>query len=89
MRLKERQDACVKRDVKEVSSGRACLEGRSSDKWKETRVLTQAWRQKELIVKVALCIQRIQNVSLLNCDGGLELPKCWLTTFKRIEGKTP
>ena len=41
---------------------------------------------KELLLKEALHIQMAQAEECFNHDRGLELPDCWMTTLRRLEG---
>ena len=52
----------------------------------DTRVLDRATRPVQLLVKEALCIQRIPASNRLNRDGGYELPGCWIATMKKLGG---
>ena len=52
----------------------------SPQKWKETVVLAQARRHKELILKEAFHIQKMPAGDHINSDVGLELSGCWKAT---------
>ena len=55
--------------------------------WEETLVVDQAMRPKELLLKEVLHIQMTPTKEHFNCDGGLELPDCWMATLRRLKGK--
>ena len=56
-------------------------------KWEDVRVVDRATRPVQLKVKEALHIKTTPtNNSLLNKDGGYELPGCWIATMKKLGG---
>ena len=50
--------------------------------WAETKILQQASRTMELIVKEALIIHTTPEDTRFNCDNGYELPDCWIATTR-------
>ena len=51
--------------------------------WEETKVIDQARRQKQLLIKEALNIHLVPEDERLNRDTGLEIPDCWRPLLKR------
>ena len=56
-------------------------ENHHSIRWEEISVVDRARRQGELLLKEALHIQMTPAEDHFNCDGGVELPGCWIATI--------
>ena len=68
----------------EVCHRRASMDEQPQVDWDGTRVLDRTTRLIHLKVKEALHIERITANTTLNCDGGYELPGCWIATMKKL-----
>ena len=86
-RMKEHRDACERGTLEKSAIAEHAWEKCHPIKWKETAVLAQARRHKELILKEAFHIQKMPAGDRINRDVGLELPGCWMTTLRRLENR--
>ena len=86
-RMKEHRDACERGTLEKSAIAEHAWEKCHPIKWKETAVLAQARRHKELILKEAFHIQKMPAGDRINRDVGLELPGCWMATLRRLEDR--
>ena len=42
----------------------------------------------ELVIKEAIYIQTTLESSYFNCDGGYNVPDCWIATYKKLRAGT-
>ena len=63
--------------------GSACMENHHPIHWEETTVLDHGRGQEEF-----LHIQMTPSEEQLNQKGGLEVPGCWTTVWRRQEGRS-
>ena len=54
-------------------------------KWNEMKVLDQARRRKDLIIKEVLHISLTLEDQRFNRDGGLKLLACWVATLEVLQ----
>ena len=84
-RIKEHEDVCKKGMTEKSTIAEYAWATDHKIEWSETRVLDQARRRKELMIKEALHISLIPEIHRFNRDGGLELPACWVATLKVLQ----
>ena len=82
-RMKEHRTACIKGEVERSAIAEHAWSQHHPILWEETKVIDQARRQKELIIKEALNIHLVPEEERLNRDTGLEIPACWNPIVKR------
>ena len=87
-RMKEHQDACKKGTLEKSAVAEHAWESHHTIRWEETAILTQARRHKELMLKEAFHIHMVPARDRLNRDVGMELPRCWMATLRRLGSKT-
>ena len=83
-RVKEHKDACSKGYTKKSAVAEHARDQQHTIDWEDNKVLDRSTRPVQLLVKEALCIQRTPANNMLNCDGGYELPGCWIATIKKL-----
>ena len=81
--MKEHRTACIKGEVERSAIAEHAWSQHHPILWEETKVIDQARRQKELIIKEALNIHLVPEEERLNRDTGLEIPACWNPIVKR------
>ena len=86
-RLKEHKDACCKGYTEKSAVAEHAWKEQHPIKWRETTVLDHARRNRELLLKEALCIRTAAEGSHFNRDEGAELHECWLATIRKCEGR--
>ena len=85
-RLKEHQEALRRGMTEKSAAAEHAWDNEHSINWKEVSIIDQARRHKELLLKEALQIHMTPADQRLNREGGLELPGCWSTTLKTLQG---
>ena len=82
--MKELEDACKKGAMEKVAIAEHAWTTNRTSEWNETKVLDQARRRQELMIKEASHINLTPEDQRFNRDGGLELPACWVATLKAL-----
>ena len=82
-RLKEHRTACKKGETDKSAIAEHAWKEHHPILWEETKVIDQAKKQKQLLIKEALNIHCVSEEERLNRDTGLEIPDCWKRIIKK------
>ena len=85
-RTKEHLDACRKGMTEKSALAEHAWENHHPIRWEETSIVDRARRHGELLLKEALHIQMTPAEDRFNCNGGVELPGCWIAMLKMLGG---
>ena len=85
--MKEHRDACQKGALETSALAEHAWESHHPIKWEETTVVDLAMTPKELLLKEAIHIWLLKT--LINRDGGLELPGCWMAALGAGKQRQP
>ena len=86
-RVKEHGDACNRGMMERSAIAEQAWEKQQCIDWKDTSVVDKARGYKGLILKEAVHILMTPAEDCFNCDGGMELPGCWIATLKTLGGR--
>ena len=82
-RIKEHHVACKKGQIEKSAIAEHAWTEHHTVLWEEAKVIDQAKRLKELLIKEALNIHLVPVKKRLNRDTGLEIPDCWRPIIKK------
>ena len=84
-RLKKHKDTCIKGFTdKSAITEHAWMEDHPIC-WDDTRILQHASQTMELVVKKAIYIRMTPESLHFNCNGGYDMPDCWMTNTRSLE----